>query len=67
MEDVRNEARDLLREQKVELWELWVVFWGHGGSLDVLGFDAYIHGLVLGAEFDLNALQWALQDLSHLK
>lgn len=66
MDDARAEARDLLRKQKIQLWELWVVYWGQGGSLDLFGFDAYIQGLIPGTEFDQNALQWALQDLSRL-
>jgi hypothetical protein len=64
MDDVRAEARDLLREQEVRLWELWVVYWGQGGNLDMLSFDAFIQGLVSGAEYDLDALHWALRDLS---
>jgi hypothetical protein len=63
MEDLQLAVRTLMRAQDVELLELWVMYWGYGGNLDVLSFDAFIHGLIPGDRHDLDVLRWMLDDL----
>ncbi|WP_457963331.1 hypothetical protein M1E17_18085 [Arthrobacter sp. D1-29] len=63
MEDVQLAAQTLMREQEMDPWELWVVFWGHGGNLDALSFEAFIQGLMPGDNHDLETLRWTLKDL----
>lgn len=39
------------------------MFWGHGGNLDPLSFDAFIHNLTPGDDYGLETLRWTLEDL----
>lgn len=66
MEDPRIVARTLAQTDPDWVNDLWQKYWGHGGSADMIEFDAYLHGLTERDPFELKILAWAIEDLSHL-
>lgn len=60
--DPRLLARDLLQCHKLSLAELWLYYWGNGGTACEMEFDAFIHGIDGLAPVDLVLLASALDD-----
>jgi hypothetical protein len=63
MEDPRRTAQNLLRNRTIDLEELWIKDWAHGGDAPVFELDAYVFGIQERHPFEMRILSWALEDL----
>lgn len=60
MEETRKTALGLLTQGSVTLDNLWIAFYGVGGSADPLELEAYIYGLMPVSLIDAELLSDAL-------
>ena len=63
MKEVRLEALSLLTDRIFTPFELWVAFYGIGGTAELLEFEAYIYGLIPVSVTDAQLLSQALLEL----
>lgn len=63
MEDPRQAALDLMKQQKVSVNSLWLSYWAHGGNSLPLDFEAYLHGVLDPDEHDPIILCWVLEEV----
>ena len=64
MEEARLEALSLLNDGIYTPFELWIPFYGNGGTAEMLEFEAYIYGLIPVSEIDAQLLSEALLELT---
>lgn len=64
MEEARLEALSLITGGIFAPFELWVAFYGIGGTAEMLEFEAYIYGLIPVSEIDAQLLSEALLELT---
>ena len=62
MLDPRTQAQVLVRHSDSTLQILWAWYWGNGGNVGLVEFDAYLYDLIPLDAFDLQILTWALED-----
>ena len=60
MEEARQEALNLLTAKLTTPINLWIAFYGVGGSADALELEGYIYGLIPVSETDAQLLSDAL-------
>lgn len=63
MNDPRQTARNLMRNNHMYPLELWMRYWANGGEAQQFEFEAYLHGLYELDPFDLEVLTWVLEEL----
>jgi len=63
MDDPRRTARNLIRSRTIDLEDLWIKYWAHGGNAPIFELDAYVFEIQEGHPFELRILSWALEDL----
>ncbi|UKA50313.1 hypothetical protein LFT48_01845 [Arthrobacter sp. FW305-123] len=63
MEDPRRTARTLIQHGTIDLEDLWIRYWSHGGNAPVFELDAYVFEVQERHPFELRILSWALEDL----
>lgn len=64
MEEARLEALSLIADRVFTTFELWVAFYGIGGTAEMLEFEAYIYGLMPVSVTDAQLLSQALLELT---
>ena len=64
MEEARLEALSLITDRIFTSFELWVAFYGIGGTAEMLEFEAYIYGLISVSETDAQLLSQTLLELT---
>ena len=64
MDDLRHTARDLLQRKDRGLVDLWILYWNHGGRCHPFDFDAFVHDVLPGEWFDVDALAVAVEELA---
>ncbi|MBT2566962.1 hypothetical protein J7I84_10745 [Arthrobacter sp. ISL-85] len=57
-------ARVMVLQDPGWLEELWLRFWANGGSAGIFEFDAFLHGLRDPDVFEVEILDYAVDDLS---
>jgi hypothetical protein len=62
MNDPRAVARSMLQRHDVSLHGLWAWYRANGGDLPPLDFEAILYGLQEPEPFELEVLDWALED-----
>lgn len=63
MEEIREEASELLKSGYVSLQELWLVFNAHGGTVSVPDLSAFVLGRTAMGEADVQSLRLTLSKL----
>jgi hypothetical protein len=64
MRDLRAAARILLQGKAVVLIDIWILYWNNGRRCDPFEFDAIIHEALPATWFDMDALGFALDELT---
>lgn len=64
MNDPRQTALEMVRQDKTSIDDLWIRYFANGGNADPVDFEAYIHGLLDADEYDPAILSWAVDDIS---
>jgi hypothetical protein len=61
--DARVRAKNLLNEQSIALYDLWLTYWSYGGNAGTVEFEAFIYGALKLPEVDLCVLECAVRDI----